>query len=340
MQEKIEALRGEFRRELEKATTHSCVEALRVKYLGRKGPIQALMPELKTCTPEERPQVGQAINTLKVEISEAIDLAKNSFFEKELEKKLSEEEIDITLPGKQKRQGRKHIISQIIDEVADIHKALGFSMQTSPDVETEYYNYDGLNYPKDHPARDMQDTYYLDKDNLLLRSHTTSFQQHIMENCKPPMRVFTIGKCYRNETISARSHVLFHQVDGMYIDENVTFADLISTLTTIYSRFFKKEVKLRTRPSYFPFVEPGMEIDVFCTSCNGKGCSLCKHTGWLEVCGAGMIHPEVLLAGGIDPERYSGYAWGGGIERLALLRHNISDIRLFWQNDMRLLSQF
>ena len=215
----------------------------------------------------------------------------------------------------------------------------GFLCNILAEIETEYYNYGGLNYPLDHPARDMQDTFYIDK-NTLLRSHTTTIQQHIMENTAAPIRVISPGKCYRNETITARSHVFFHQLDALYIEKNVTFADLLATKEEFYTKLFNKKIELRVRPSYFPFVEPGMEIDIHCTACLGKGCSLCKQTGWLEVCGAGMVHPNVLKEGGVDPEKYSGYAWGLGIERLFMLRHGISDIRYFTENDMRFLAQF
>ena len=227
----------------------------------------------------------------------------------------------------------------MLDEVIEILVGMGFSVQESPEIESEYYNYGGLNYPPDHPARDMQDTFYITPD-ILLRSHTTSIQQHMMENASPPIRILSPGKCYRNETITARSHVFFHQVDVLYIDKDVTFSDLLATKEEFYTKIFKQKIELRVRPSYFPFVEPGMEVDIKCSACAGSGCALCKHTGWLEVAGAGMVHPNVLKAGGIDPEVYSGYAWGGGIERLFMLRHGISDIRLFTENDVRFLSQF
>ena len=216
---------------------------------------------------------------------------------------------------------------------------MGFSIQHSPELDSEYYNYGGLNYPEDHPARDMQDTYYVSKD-LLMRSHTTNVQLHLMQKYAPPLRVACPGKCYRNETISTRSHVIFHQIDVFYIDKNVTFRDLLSVKEEFYSKVFNQKVELRVRPSYFPFVEPGFEVDVRCTSCGGSGCRLCKQTGWLEVAGAGMMHPEVLRQGGLDPEVYSGFAWGGGIERVCMLKHGIQDIRLFLDNDMRFLNQF
>ena len=339
MKEKVNDLKSTFEAQLSKASTSKELEDLKVKYLGKKGPVQGLMPLLKDASKEEKPLLGKVINELKVHIEDSLNQAIENVSSKEQEQELSKEEIDISLPGRKRNLGKVHPISKMLEEMSDILIQMGFSVQTCPEIESDYYNYGGLNYPEDHPARDMQDTFYLSKD-LLLRSHTTSIQQRIMEAYSPPIRIFSFGKCYRNETITSRSHVLFHQVDGLYIDKGVTFADLLSTKKEFYSKVFGKEVELRVRPSYFPFVEPGMEIDIRCTGCDGKGCKLCKHTGWLEVCGAGMVHPEVLKEGGLDPEVYSGYAWGGGVERLFMLRHGISDIRLFTENDMRFLSQF
>lgn len=339
MKQKIEDLKQAFQLEIEKIQQTKELEQLRIKYLGKKSPIQALMQDLRTCSPEERPEMGKLINTLKQDVSTQIDTQFKVLEAQELLSRLSEEKVDVTLPGRRKILGKKHPLSQMLDEVIEILVGMGFSVQESPEIESEYYNYGGLNYPPDHPARDMQDTFYITPD-ILLRSHTTSIQQHMMENAAPPIRILSPGKCYRNETITARSHVFFHQVDVLYIDKDVTFSDLLATKEEFYTKIFKRKIELRVRPSYFPFVEPGMEVDIKCTTCAGSGCALCKHTGWLEVAGAGMVHPNVLKAGGIDPEVYSGYAWGGGIERLFMLRHGISDIRLFTENDIRFLSQF
>ncbi|MCP5490429.1 MAG: phenylalanine--tRNA ligase subunit alpha [Chlamydiales bacterium] len=339
MQDKIRDLKEAFKKEVDLAQHTKELEDLRVKYLGKKSPVQTLMKSLRDVAPEERPQVGQQINSLKHEMTTVIDLKFKNVRRQELKVRLTQEKVDVTLPGRRRFPGRKHPLTQMLDEVTEILTGMGFSVQYSGEIETEYYNYGGLNYPPDHPARDMQDTFYITKE-VLLRSHTTTIQQHIMENRKPPIRVISTGKCYRNETITARSHVFFHQVDGLYIDKGVTFADLLSTMEEFYTKVFRQKIEMRVRPSYFPFVEPGMEIDIRCTTCNGKGCQLCKYTGWLEVCGAGMVHPEVLKAGGVDPEVYSGYAWGGGIERLLQLRSTINDIRLFTENDIRFLEQF
>lgn len=339
MRNKIRDLKQAFDQEISEVEHSKELETLRIKYLGKKSPIQALMQDLRDCTPEERPEMGKLINTLKQEVTSLIDNEFQSLRKKELSLRLSQEKVDVTLPGRCSFMGRKHPLTQMLDEVIEILIGMGFSVQYCPEIESEYYNYGGLNYPPDHPARDMQDTFYITPD-VLLRSHTTSIQQHIMENSAPPIRILAPGKCYRNETITSRSHVFFHQIDVLYIDKDVTFSDLLATKEEFYTKIFRQKIEMRVRPSYFPFVEPGMEVDIRCTSCAGSGCQLCKHTGWLEVCGAGMVHPEVLKAGGLDPEIYSGYAWGGGVERLFMLRHGISDIRLFTENDMRFLSQF
>jgi phenylalanyl-tRNA synthetase alpha chain len=293
LQDKIHELREQSKKEIAFAKRTEELEALRVKYLGKKGPVQMLMKSLREVPPEERPRTGEQINSLKEEIASSLHLKFERVQEQKLLDRLNRENIDVTLPGRRRYEGKKHPLSQMLDEVIDILIGMGFSVQSSPEIETEYYNYGGLNYPPDHPARDMQDTFYLNKETLL-RSHTTTIQQHVMENHLPPLRIISVGKCYRNETITARSHVFFHQVDGLYIDKNVTFSDLLATMEQFFTKVFRQKIEMRVRPSYFPFVEPGMEIDIKCTSCGGKGCQLCKHTGWLEVCGAGMVHPNVL----------------------------------------------
>lgn len=339
MQKEIQALKRAFEGELGCAKNCKELRHLRVSYLGKKGPVQAMMKLMRNHSPEERPLLGRELNNLKQEMARVIDLKLAHMEQQELARRLSQEAIDVTLPGRRRFSGRRHPLTQMLDEVGCILSKMGFSIQRSPEIESEYYNYGGLNYPVDHPARDMQDTFYLTGD-LLLRSHTTAIQQHIMEKEKPPIRVVSLGKCYRNETVTARSHVFFHQVDALYIDKQVTLADLLSTMEAFYTQIFHRQVEMRVRSSYFPFVEPGIEVDISCSACLQKGCQLCKFTGWLEVCGAGMVHTEVLKAGGIDPEVYTGYAWGSGIERLLQLRHAIGDIRIFTENDIRFLAQF
>ena len=339
LREKITRLRQEFLLELKEASASKDLEILKVKYLGKKGPIQALMQDLKDCSSEERPLFGKLINDLKVEVASHLDLGLSRLKDVEMRERFTQEAIDPTLPGRSHYLGRMHPITQMMQRATDILIGMGFSVRLGPEVETDYYNFEGLNFASDHPARDMQDTFYLDSE-WLLRTHTSNVQVHVMEEYPPPIRIIVPGRCYRNETISARSHVFFHQLEGLYIDRHVTFADLFVTMDEFWSKLLGEKVQTRFRPSYFPFVEPGLEVDVRCTACRGKGCRLCKHTGWLEVCGAGMVHPNVLKKGNIDPELYSGYAWGMGIERLTMLRHDVPDVRMFWQNDVRFLSQF
>jgi len=339
VQDEIDKIGKCFLQDLEKVQDSSSLDQLRIQYLGKKGPIQGLMPSLKNCSKEERPLLGKLINELKVQVTSTLEEKKEALSFLEKNQRLSEEKVDVTLPGKKKFLGRPHPIQALMQEALEVLSSMGFDIQVGPDLESDYYNFEALNFPPDHPAREMQDTYYLTTDKLL-RTHTSNVQVRIMEKNTPPIRVVAPGRCFRNETVSSRSYVFFHQIEGFYIDEGVSFADLLATMQEFWSRFFNQKIEIRSRPSYFPFVEPGMEIDVHCTNCKGRGCKICKQTGWLEVAGAGLIHPEVLKSGGIDPEKYSGYAWGIGIERLALLKYEISDIRRFTENDLRFLSQF
>ncbi len=339
MEEKVATLRKQFQSDLSSVKHSKDVEQLKVKYLGKKGPIAELMLHLRDCTPEERPRLGKWINELKEEVSLLATQAFEGLTLAELSERIQEEKLDITLPGRRDFLSHKHIITRMRDEAIEILSGMGFTVQYGPDIDSDYYNYEGLNFPPHHPARDMQDTFYI-SPTMLLRSHTSNTQLRVLESHKPPIRIIAPGTVYRNENISARSHVFFHQIEGLYVDKNVSFADLFATMNEFWSKVFKAPVESRFRPSYFPFVEPGLEVDLKCTNCHGSGCGLCKHTGWLEVCGAGMVHPEVLKNGGIDPEIYSGYAWGMGLERLAMLRYGLRDIRLFTQNDQRFLDQF
>lgn len=339
MSSAINELKQDFEKELSAVQTAFELENLKVKYLGKKGPVQALMKTLKELSPEERPLFGQKVNELKEEFEEKCQQLHSHLVLSEQEKQLASEKIDITVPGRCGLLGSKHILNAAIDEIIDILIGMGFSVELGPDIETDYYNFEALNFAPDHPARDMQDTFYI-ADKLLLRTHTTNIQVRVMEKERPPLRIISPGKVYRNEAITARSHVFFHQIDPLYIDKGVTFSDLLSTLDEFLSKLFGKKVETRYRPSYFPFVEPGMEADVRCIMCEGRGCMVCKYTGWLEILGAGMVHPEVLKLGGIDPEVYSGFAWGMGVERLVMLKHGIHDIRAFTENDLRFLRQF
>ncbi len=335
----IDRIKQSFSEEINQVKTSAQIEELKVKYLGRKGPIQDLMKSLKDADPQERPVLGKSINDLKVLISEQLSDKVELLVEDEEAKQIADEKIDITLPGRRRFAGRKHLITQSLDRIVEILIGMGFSVQYGPDIDTDYYNFEALNFPPDHPARDMQDTFYI-SENVMLRTHTSNVQTRVMESSEPPIRIVAPGKVYRNETITARSHVFFQQVEALYIDKGVTFADLLSTMDEFLSKLFEHDVKTRYRPSYFPFVEPGMEVDINCLACNGSGCPICKHTGWLEVAGAGMVHPEVLKNGNIDPEVYSGYAWGFGVERLTMLMHGVKDIRQFTENQVRFLEQF
>ncbi len=339
MQQQIHTLQKQFDSELTKVSHIADLEAIRLKYLGKKGAIQDLMKALRDVQGDERATVGKWINDLKTHVTSITDSLHTSLVEREAAVRLSQEDIDVTLPGRVRHVGCRHIVTKILDEMLDILMGMGFSVQYGPDIDSDYYNFEALNFAPDHPARDMQDTFYVGED-MLLRTHTSNIQARVMEASKPPIRIAAPGKAYRNETITARSHVFFHQVEVFYVDKGVNFADCQATMKDFLSKLFHSKVETRFRPSYFPFVEPGMEVDINCINCNGKGCSLCKHTGWLEIAGAGMVHPAVLKNGDIDPEIYSGFAWGMGVERLILLKHGVKDIRLFTENDMRFLRQF
>lgn len=339
MNKDVELLLQEFSNEMQQVNNLHGIEAVKVKYLGKKSPVQNLMKSLKDIPPEKRPEFGKFINDLKEDLSQKINAKEEELILSDEKEKLIQEKIDISLPGKRHFLGGKHIITKMQDEMIDILVGMGFSVQYGPDVDSDYYNFEALNFPPDHPARDMQDTFYISKE-MLLRTHTSNIQARIMELQKPPIRIIAPGKVYRNEAITARSHVFFQQIEAFYVDKKVSFADLLATLDEFLEKLFHREIKTRYRPSFFPFVEPGLEVDISCLSCSGEGCPLCKFTGWLEVAGAGMIHPEVLKNGGIDPEEYTGFAWGMGVERLVMLKYGVKDIRAFTENDLRFLRQF
>ncbi len=339
VKEVIDSIRRAFDTELTVCRKASDLEALKVRYLGKKGLLQEQLKSLRDVPDSEKPLVGKLVNDLKVEIQSRLDEALQASTLLELQDKINKESQDVSLPGRRKNIASKHPVSQMLDEITDIFISMGFTVALGPEIETEYYNFDVLNISPDHPARDMQDTFYV-APGMLLRTHTSNVQGRVMENATPPIRTISPGRCFRNESIDARHHVFFHQVEGLYVDEGVSMQDLLATLSEFVRRLFKKEVKVRLRPSYFPFVEPGVELDMSCLLCEGKGCITCKNTGWIEVLGAGMVHPQVLRNVGIDPEKYTGYAWGLGVERMVCLRYGIRDIRLFAENDMRFLRQF
>lgn len=339
IRQSIDDIHRQFILDLESVRSASDLEDVKVTFLGKKSPMQGLMKLLKDVPGEDRPAVGKQINDLKAFITlQCEQLAERLIADEEIVQ-LRKEEIDCTLPGRQRYKGKKHPLNQAMGRIITILTEMGFSVQYGPDIDTDYYNFEVLNFSPEHPARDMQDTFYI-TPSVLLRTHTSNIQARVMQSNKPPIRIIAPGKVYRNEAITARSHVFFHQVEAVYIDKNVSFSDLLATLDEFLTKLFQKEVETRYRPSYFPFVEPGLEVDVRCLMCEGAGCHICKHSGWLEIAGAGMVHPEVLRNGGIDPEEYSGFAWGLGLERLVIIMNGVPDIRWFTENDMRFLNQF
>lgn len=339
MQEQIDRLRAEV--DAYSFTDSVAVEAFKLKYLVRKGAIAALFDGMKDVPKEERGAVGKLLNELKQIAESKFDAAKATFEPKTQ----TEDSVDLTLTGRKVFLGAEHPVQKVLSEMKEIFYRMGFSTVQGPELELDEYNFGKLNFAPNHPARDMQDTFFIAKgktqaEDVVLRTHTSSLQIRAMLSQKPPIRVICPGKVYRNEAVSARSYCVFHQLEGLYVDTDVSFADLKATVYSFARQLFGSEVKLRFRPSYFPFTEPSAETDVQCYLCGGKGCKICKQTGWLEIMGCGMVHPNVLTACGIDPEIYSGYAFGFGIERTALLRYGIDDIRLFYENDLRLLEQF
>jgi len=332
--EDIPRLEAEALQEIQAADSADRIKELQIKYLGRKGPVMALLKGLGQLPPEERKGVGAKANKLRQLLDEKFKTAL-AVYETPDEGEL----FDPTQPGIAPPRGTIHIINQVMGEFCDIFYGMGYEIAQGPHVETDWFNFEALNFAPDHPARDMQDTFFVEHGRLL-RTHTTPVQARELKKRNPPIKIITPGKTFRNEAISTRAHVSFHQVDGFLIDEGVTLADLKGTLVAFCKAFFGKELKLKFRPSYFPFTEPSAEVDVECFLCGGKGCQLCKYSGWLEILGCGMIHPRVLELAGYDSEKYTGLAFGIGVERVAMLRHKINDIRLFFNNNVRFLRQF
>jgi phenylalanyl-tRNA synthetase alpha chain len=330
---------NELLEEIKGLTASSAEEAeqLRIKYLSKKGIIPQLFQEFKDVPNDQKKSVGQAINQLKAAAQETINNLKEQFEESQL----TSGTTDLTLPGTFMPVGSRHPLSIIRKQIVDIFGRIGFTVAEGPEIEDDWHVFEALNFPPEHPARDMQDTFFITQDpDILLRTHTSSVQIRVMEQQKPPIRAIFPGRVFRNEAISARAHCIFHQVEGLYIDEDVSFADLRQTLLYFAKEMFGQETHIRLRPSYFPFTEPSAEMDISCTLCGGEGCNICKHTGWVEILGCGMVDPTVLSNCEIDPDRYTGFAFGMGIERIAMLKYQINDIRLFFENDIRFLEQF
>ena len=335
MLDQIKKIKQEAENELKKIKTSQELEALRLKYLSRKGLISSLFSQLKHVVDKERAIVGQKINQLKNDVEASY---------KELEVRLksnqkSEEKVDLFLPGRRPFIGRLHPLTIVLDEIKQIFFNLGFRVEDGPEIETDYYNFEALNMPKDHPARDMQDTLYITEE-VLLRTHTSPVQIRVMQSQNPPISIIAPGRVYRRDTPDASHSPFFHQVEGLVVDEGISFGDLKGVITAFAHKMFGSDIKVRFRPSFFPFTEPSAEYDFNCVFCRGKGCRVCKNTGWMEISGAGMVDPNLFESVGYDSEKYTGYAFGMGVDRIAMLKYGINDIRLFFENDLRFLNQF
>jgi phenylalanyl-tRNA synthetase alpha chain len=335
MLDQIKKIKHEVENELKNIRTSQELDALRLKYLSRKGLISSLFSQLKDVVEKERGKVGQKINQLKKDVESSY---------RELEDRLksnqeSEEKVDLFLPGRKPFIGRLHPLTIVLDEIKQIFFNLGFRVEDGPEIETDYYNFEALNMPKDHPARDMQDTLYITEE-VLLRTHTSPVQIRVMQSQKPPISIIAPGRVYRRDTPDASHSPFFHQVEGLVVDEGISFGDLKGVITAFAHKMFGSDIKVRFRPSFFPFTEPSAEYDFNCVFCRGKGCRVCKNTGWMEISGAGMVDPNVFESVGYDSEKYTGYAFGMGVDRIAMLKYGISDIRLFFENDLRFLNQF
>jgi phenylalanyl-tRNA synthetase alpha chain len=346
MEEQIRQIGKEAIDTARASKTDEQIKNVEVKYLGRKGQITGLLHKLKDLSAEEKRVIGPLLNEIKTNFISVIESKKSELEAARLEKELSKEFFDLTFPGEEPETGHIHILSQIQYEIENIFSAMGFAVMDGPEIESEYYNFEGLNVPADHPARDMQDTFFVDAKHekkhgrLVLRTQTSPVQVRTMEKYGAPLRVIIPGRVFRNEALDASHEATFYQVEGLLIDREISLAHLKGVIKEFLGRLFGKEIKVRFRPGYFPFVEPGLELDLSCVICGEKGCSVCKHTGWVEFMGAGLVHPNVLKAGGIDPKEYQGWAFGFGLNRLAMMRYNIDDIRLFQSGDLRFIEQF
>ena len=339
MKEQLQALRERALAELAALEEPRALEEFRVRLLGKKGEVTALLRGMGAVPAEERPAMGQLINTLRAELEEALNARESALALKLKNERLAAETLDVTLPGKAAATGGLHPLSIVLEDLIDIFRSMGFDVVDGPEVETEHYCFEALNVPKDHPARDMQDTFYLGED-LLLRTQTSAAQIRVMETRKPPIRIICPGRVFRADEVDATHSPMFHQVEGLVVDKGITLCDLKGVLTQFAQEIYGADTRVRFRPSFFPFTEPSVEVDVSCSACGGEGCRVCKGAGWIEILGAGMVHPRVLAGCGIDPAVYSGFAFGIGLDRLTTTRYKISDIRLLFENDQRFLSQF
>lgn len=339
MKQQLQEIKMRAEEHLRDANSVDALEELRIKFLGKKGELTAILKGMGKLSAEERPVIGALANEVREFLTEEIDSKKAKIVKAEQEEKMKSEVVDITMPGKKPEIGTKHPITKVLDEFKDAVIGMGFQIMEGPEVESDYYNFEALNIPKNHPARDTQDTFYID-ENTVLRTQTSPMQVRVMENTKPPIRIIAPGRVYRSDAVDATHSPIFHQIEGLVVDKGITMADLKGTLETLIRSIYGENTKVRFRPHHFPFTEPSAETDVCCFNCGGKGCSVCKGEGWIEILGCGMVHPKVLANCGIDPEIYSGFAFGIGLERLVMGRYDINDIRLFFENDVRFLKQF
>ena len=339
MQNKLNEIQETALKLIEEAKDSATLQDIRVKYLGKKGELTTILKGMKDLSKEERPVMGKLVNDVKKVVEEKLDEAVNKIKEEEKKKKLESEVIDITLPGKKNVIGKRHPLELTIERIKDIFISMGFSVEEGPEVELDYYNFEALNIPKNHPARSEQDTFYIN-DNVVLRTQTSGVQIRVMEKQKPPIKMISPGKVYRADSVDATHSPIFHQMEGLVVAKGVTFADLKGTLELFVKKMFGDKVQTKFRPHHFPFTEPSAEMDATCFVCGGKGCNVCKNSGWIEMLGCGMVHPNVLRNCGIDPEEYSGFAFGFGIDRMVMLSYGLDDIRLLYESDMRFLNQF
>ena len=339
MKQQLEAIREAAKKDLPAAKTPQDIDALRVKYLGKKGALTSILKQMGGLSAQERPAMGQLANDIRTFIEQEIERRVNDLKAEQLQNQLETETLDVTLPGVRSTLGAKHPISIVLDEIKEIFIGMGFEIVEGPEVEYDYYNFEALNIPKNHPARDTQDTFYI-TDNIVLRTQTSPVQVRVMEKQQPPIRIISPGRVYRSDELDATHSPLFHQIEGLVVDKGITMSDLKGTLETFIKRLYGEDTVVRFRPHHFPFTEPSAEVDMQCFACHGKGCRLCKGEGWIELLGCGMVHPKVLENCGIDPTVYSGFALGMGLERVVMRRYNIDDLRMFYENDVRFLNQF
>ena len=339
MKEKLLGMHEKVKADLEKVTTPAELENIRVSYLGKKGELTAILRQMGQLSAEERPAMGKIANEVRAKIEADIEEKKEKLSALLIEQRLKSETIDVTMPGRVHSVGKKNPLTQVLEELYDIFLGMGFSIATGPEIEYTYYNFDALNIPADHPSRDVADTFYI-TDSIVLRTQTSPVQIRTMENMKPPIKIIAPGRVYRSDAVDATHSPVFHQIEGLVVDKGVTMADLKGTLEVFAKSLYGDDTAVRFRPHNFPFTEPSAEMDIRCFACGGKGCSLCKNEGWIEILGSGMVHPNVLKNCGLDPEEYSGFAFGIGLERIVMRKFNINDLRLFYENDLRFLNQF